>query len=232
MACCLLPLPKSCCLLPLPKSKLTYHQQNPATLIRENFLKIYSHQSLNLVRKVVIFLTRPAVNIAVNKIDIWRVRCHLSRVHFTIVRSLWCHRQSSVTPSANVKPASETRWWCVKVLVFMYVLLCRTRFYVCTLVTNFLCAHSSVILVFISFLLRNSGREINTKITFSWAHKQFATQVHTFFYIYLIQISKGQWPDYSSSDDERLHAGSPLILLISCYHFCAWSNANQFRIKL
>ena len=27
-------------------------------------------------------------------------------------------------------------------------------------------------------------REINTKITLSWAHKQFATRVHTFFYIY------------------------------------------------
>ena len=133
MACCLLPLPKSCCLLPLPKSKLTYHQQNPATLIRENFLKIYSHQSLNLVRKVVIFLTRPAVNIAVNKIDIWRVRCHLSRVHFTIVRSLWCHRQSSVTSSAKRK----TSEWDT-------VMMCESpRFYVCTLVTNsFLCMYS------------------------------------------------------------------------------------------
>ena len=27
-------------------------------------------------------------------------------------------------------------------------------------------------------------RQINTKITFSWAHKQFATRVHTLFYMY------------------------------------------------
>ena len=30
-------------------------------------------------------------------------------------------------------------------------------------------------------------REINTKITLSWAHKQFATRVHALFYIYLDQ---------------------------------------------
>ena len=28
-------------------------------------------------------------------------------------------------------------------------------------------------------------REINTKITLSWAHKQFATRIHTLFYMYI-----------------------------------------------
>ena len=34
------------------------------------------------------------------------------------------------------------------------------------------------------FLRCCATREINTKITLSWTHKQFATRVHTLFYIY------------------------------------------------
>ena len=58
------------------------------------------------IKHELIFLTRPAVNIAVNKIDIWPVRYYLSRVRVTIVWSLWRHRQSIVTSSAERK-ASE-----------------------------------------------------------------------------------------------------------------------------
>ena len=49
-----------------------------------------------------------------------------------------------------------------------------------------LCAHLNVILVFISI---NTAQlwEINTKITLLLAHKRFATQVHTLFYINLDQ---------------------------------------------
>ena len=52
------------------------------------------------------FLTRPVVFIAVNKIDIQRVRYLLSRVRVTIVWSLWHHRQWILTSSAERK-ASE-----------------------------------------------------------------------------------------------------------------------------
>ena len=46
---------------------------------------------------------------------------------------------------------------------------------VCTQVTNCFSTHKRVILVFIF-------REINTKITLSWALKQFVTRVHTLLY--------------------------------------------------
>ena len=51
-----------------------------------------------------IFLTRPAMNIAVNKIDIYWVRYHYSRDCVTIVWSLWGHQQSIATSSAQRKP--------------------------------------------------------------------------------------------------------------------------------
>ena len=54
------------------------------------------------------FLTRPAMNIAVNKIDILLARYHLSRVRVTIVWSLWRHRQLIVTSSAE-RRTSETQ---------------------------------------------------------------------------------------------------------------------------
>ena len=50
--------------------------------------------------------------------------------HVTMVWSLWRHRQSIVTSSAeSVKRASETRGWCVKILVLTSFLdsLCRVR---------------------------------------------------------------------------------------------------------
>ena len=50
--------------------------------------------------------TPPAVNIAVNKIDIWLVRYQYSRDRVTMVWSLWRHQQSIVTSSAERK-ASE-----------------------------------------------------------------------------------------------------------------------------
>ena len=56
-----------------------------------------------------VILTRPAVNIAVNKIDILRVRYHYSRYCVTIVWPLWRHQQSIVTSSAQRKPGERRR---------------------------------------------------------------------------------------------------------------------------
>ena len=74
-------------------------------------------------------------------------------------------------------------------VIYGFVMSCKKWNNVCTLVTNCLCTHSSVNLVFISlecyfgvyFPRCCATREINTKITLSWAHKQFATRVHTLF---------------------------------------------------
>ena len=66
-----------------------------------------------------------------------------------ITNRLWRHQQ-------NVKRASETRGWHATILVFSvidgFVMLCKKKNNVCTLVTNCLCAHLSVILVFISLV--------------------------------------------------------------------------------
>ena len=64
---------------------------------------------------------------------------------------------------------------------------CKKWNNVCTLVTNCFCAHSSAVLVFISLVaLQLPTWEINTKITLSWALKQFATRVQTLFCLYSI----------------------------------------------
>ena len=119
------------------------------------------------------------MNIAVNQINI---TCHVFASQLSghcdaIANQLWRHQQ-------NVKRATETRGWCVKILVLaqfmdslchvrnkiMYVLLWRTV-YVLTRVL-FWCLFSPRCC---------TTREINTKITLSWAHKQFPTWVHTLF---------------------------------------------------
>ena len=81
------------------------------------------------------------------------LRYHYSRDRVTIGHRevisirLWRHQQ-------NENRASETRGWCVKIVVFVvifgFVMSCKKWYNVRTLVTNCFCAHSSVILVFIS----------------------------------------------------------------------------------
>ena len=97
-----------------------------------------------------------------------------------ITNQLWRHQQ-------NLKWASETRGWYVKILVLapfmdslchvrnkiMYVLLWRT-------VYALKCYFG------VYFLSCCTTWEINTKITLSWAHKQFATRVHALFSIYSV----------------------------------------------
>ena len=103
------------------------------------------------------FLTWPAVNIAVNNIDMWRVRYHVIASQLSasqlsghcdvISNRLWRHQQ-------NENRVSETRGRCVKLVVFIviygFVMSCKKYINVITLLTNRSCAHSSAILVFIS----------------------------------------------------------------------------------
>ena len=59
--------------------------------------------------------------------------------------------------------------------IIMYVLLWRTVY--------------ALTRVLFWCLFPCATREINTKITLEWAHKQFATRVHTLFYIYDVIIA-------------------------------------------
>ena len=51
----------------------------------------------------------------------------------------------------------------------------------------FMCSRDGYFGVY--FLSRATSREINTKITLDWAHKQFITKVHALFYYYLHDIT-------------------------------------------
>ena len=68
---------------------------------------------------------------------------------------LWRHQQ-------NVKRASETRGWFVKIpvlsVIYAFGMSCKKWNDVCTLVTNCLYAHSSVILVFIYLVAAQLGK--------------------------------------------------------------------------
>ena len=101
-----------------------------------------------------------------NELDI---TCHVFASQLSghcdvITNRLWHHQQ-------NVRRASKTRGWCVKILVFSviygFLMLCKKWNNVCTLVT----------------------REINTKRTLLWADKQFVTWVHTSLYIFIMGIA-------------------------------------------
>ena len=67
------------------------------TTTRIKFIKLFYLYSL--------VLTRPVVNIAVNKIDTLRVRYHYSHDQVTIASLLWRHQQSIMTSSAERRPS-------------------------------------------------------------------------------------------------------------------------------
>ena len=64
--------------------------------------------------------------------------------------------------------------------------------------TNCLCAHLSVI------LRCCTTQEINTKIILLGVHKQFATQEHTLFYIYLTRQKNNKWLHICVFVDEEI----------------------------
>ena len=127
----------------------------------------------------------------------------------------------------NVSRASKTRGRCVKIVVFMviyeFVMSCKKYYNGYTLVTNSLCAHTSNISVLFLSL-------INTKITFSWAHKQFATRVHTLFYFWIVvpvaslhlSIHGVFYPD-----------GRPFLWTATCLRCnrVQWSHSLQSRLN-
>ena len=91
---------------------------------------------------------------------------------------LWRHQQ-------NVKRASETRGdvWRSSFLTSFMDSLCRVRNKIIyALLRRTVYALECYFGVY--FPRCCATREINTKITLSWAHKKFPTRVHTLFYIY------------------------------------------------
>ena len=116
----------------------------------------------------------------------------ISRVKaLLIVRSLWRHQQSIVTSWAERKPSEwDTGTMCkdlVSFVIYGFVLSCKKKDYVCTLVTNrrdkpFL--RSLECQFGIYFPRCFATRKLITKIILSWALKQFVTRVHTLFSIW------------------------------------------------
>ena len=103
-------------------------------------------------------LTGPALNIAVNNeldITIHVIASQFSGYCDVINHRLWRHQQ-------NVNLGSEARCRCAKIVVFIVTLIvvmsCKKWNNVCTLVPNCFCAHSSVILVFISLVASQLGK--------------------------------------------------------------------------
>ena len=89
-----------------------------------------------------------------------------------IANQLWRHQQS-------VKRASETRGWCVKILVLKPFMdsLCHVR-------NKIMSVHLWRTVYALTWVLFWCLFLINTKITLLWAYKQLPTRVHTLFSIY------------------------------------------------
>ena len=87
----------------------------------------FIHLSWNFLSKG--FLTWTAMNITVNKIDIWQVIYHYSYDHITIVWSLWRHPQSVMMSSAECKPSEWDTGdvWRSSFLLSFRDTLCRVR---------------------------------------------------------------------------------------------------------
>ena len=131
-------------------------------------------------------LTGPAVNMLVNEIYTLRVRYHFLLVSLSAVTNgyLWRSQQSTVTSSAEYAQGDrETESMCEN-RRFYHGSVCRVRnkiIYVGILSWRTVYVLTRVIWVFLSHF--SATRVINTKRTLSRGHKQFATRVHTLFFI-------------------------------------------------
>ena len=67
-------------------------------------------------------------------------------------------------------------------------------------------------------------REINTKITLSWAPKQFSTRVHTLFYIYIL----GLFSWHQGKKDFKRSNHSALMLIIACHMSATLTEVKKF----
>ena len=103
-----------------------------------------------------------------------RTRVTIARSHNTLRGWLWRHNQ-------NVNKASETGKACHLIVIYQLIVSCKNEtmyalswWTVCNALTWF----------FVYVYFPNFAREINTKITFLFAHKQFVTTVDIIFSIH------------------------------------------------
>ena len=167
------------------------HPENSRQTLLVNIMSLLRRTSICKVKNTYFLYDRlwisPWIKSIPDELDIsiHMIVSQLSGHRDVISNRLWRLQQ-------NVNRTSETRDRPVKTAVFIgicgFVMSCKKWNMVCTLVTNCLCVHSSVILVFIPLV----PREINIKITLSWAHKRFATPVHSLFYIWILSITSGK----------------------------------------
>ena len=141
-------------------------------------------------RKSPLCLTRPAVNITVNKIDIYRVRYHYSRDRITIVGSSWRHQQSIVTSSAERKPSEwDTGMMCEAHRFYSHLwILSRVRNKIMYILSWRTVSALTRVLFWYLFpsLLRNSGNkhQNNTLVSemeiwkWKWKYEVLRTRIH------------------------------------------------------
>ena len=106
-------------------------------------------------------------------ITIHVIASQLSDYCDVINNRLWRHQQ-------NVDPVSEARGRCVKIVVFIIILssLCRVKNKIMYVLSSQTVSALTRVLFCRLFPSCFATREINNKITPSWALKQFVTPVH------------------------------------------------------
>ena len=123
-----------------------------------------------------VILTRPAINIAVNKIDLQRIRYHLSHYRVRIVWSLWRHPGDDMWKSSFVSSFTDTLDHVRNKT--MYVVEWRTVYAL------------NWDIFWCLFPRCCATREINTKITLPWAHKQFSLEyIHYSIFIHILLMA-------------------------------------------
>ena len=138
------------------------------------------------------------MNIAVNTIDIditfHMIASQLSGYCDIISNWLWHHQQ-------NMKWVSETRRQCVKIVDFIiiygFIIACKKWNNICNLVMNCLCAHWSVILVFIFLAAMQLRKKKQSNLLMStWTVHHFTTNIILYIYIFDCEI---HWSEIYSS---------------------------------
>ena len=137
-----------------------------------------------------------------------------------IVNRLWCHQQ-------NVKRASETRGWYAKILVFSVIygfVMSRKKKKYCMYSCNERFMRSLECYLGVYF-----KHQLNTKITLSWAHKQFATRVHTLYYIYMASDWLTAQPPEAMLTRDRWIPIAKSHWSGKCFHLMtsSWVKGNQ-----
>ena len=99
---------------------------------------------------------------------------------------LWRHQQSIVTSSAEERPREWDTGTILKIVVLSSFMdsLCRVRNKIMYVLDDELFLRSLECYFCVYFPRCFATREINTKITLSWALKQVATRVHILFSMY------------------------------------------------